>query len=195
MLLDKLKNYNIILGSSSPRRKELLAGLGINFEVSKIDADESYTEDTPTFDISKTIAYNKSLAYDKDLKENDILITADTIVVIGKNVLGKPSDKNEAVKMLKSLSGKKHQVITGVCLRNASSHKLFSSITEVAFRKLTEKEINYYIDNYKPFDKAGSYGVQEWIGFSAITGINGSYYNVMGLPVQVLHTELNKFIG
>lgn len=185
------RNYMIILGSNSPRRKELLAGLGLDFEVKVIDGiSETYPEDTPSCDVAAYIAGRKADAYTDILGENTLVITADTVVIAGDEILGKPADREDARRMLRMLSGRTHQVITGVCLLTSSSRRVFSVTTDVTFKELTDAEIDYYIDNYKPFDKAGAYGIQEWIGYIGVTGLRGSYFNVMGLPVQRIYQEL-----
>ena len=186
--------YKIILASNSPRRRELLAGLGLDFEVHVIKGiSEAYPKDLPVEEIPQFIAHEKASAY--EVKPNELVITADTVVVVddancGSVVLGKPHDTNEARHMLHAISGKTHRVITGVCLTTHNDQRLFGVTTEVTFRKLTDDEIDYYISNYRPFDKAGAYGIQEWIGYIGVTGINGSYFNVMGLPVQRIWQEL-----
>lgn len=185
----------IILGSNSPRRKELLAGLGLDFEVKVIDRiSETYPEDTPSCDVAAYIAGRKADAYTDTLEENTLVITADTVVIAGDEILGKPADREDARRMLRMLSGRTHQVITGVCLLTSSSRRVFSVTTDVTFKELTDVEIDYYIDNYKPFDKAGAYGIQEWIGYIGVTGLCGSYFNVMGLPVQRIYQELQDML-
>ena len=182
----------LILSSNSPRRKELLAGLDIPFEVRVIeDIDESYPDTLPTGEIAEYIAQKKAAAY--EVGNDEVLITADTIVVLDDQILGKPADAEEAKQMLRSLSGKTHHVITGVCLKSRDQQHHFSVISEVTFKTLAEDEISYYVENYKPFDKAGAYGIQEWIGYIGVTGLSGSYFNVMGLPVQRIYEELKKF--
>ena len=182
----------LILSSNSPRRKELLAGLDIPFEVRVIeDIDESYPDTLPTGEIAEYIAQKKAAAY--EVGNDEVLITADTIVVLDDQILGKPADAEEAKLMLRSLSGKTHHVITGVCLKSRDQQHHFSVISEVTFKTLAEDEISYYVENYKPFDKAGAYGIQEWIGYIGVTGLSGSYFNVMGLPVQRIYEELKKF--
>jgi len=187
-------NYKIILASNSPRRKELLRGLDIDFEVRIIpDIDESYPPETLPEDIPAFIARKKADAYKTSIKENELIITADTVVVLDRDILEKPDDKNDAVKMIKRLSGRKHQVITAVVLTTAEKSKEFSVMSTVDFSELTDEEIEYYVEKYKPFDKAGAYGIQEWIGYIGVKGIEGSFYNVMGLPVQRLYRELKIF--
>ena len=185
---------NIVLASNSPRRRELLAGLGIEFEVRVLpDIDESYLADLPVMQIAEYIAHKKASAYLLTMKDNDLVITADTVVIIGNEVLGKPKDEEDAKRMLRLISGKTHQVVTGVCLTTTKQQRHFSVSTDVTFKDLPENEINYYITKYKPFDKAGAYGIQEWIGYVGVTSLNGSYFNVMGLPVQKLWEELKKY--
>ncbi len=185
---------NIVLASNSPRRRELLAGLGIEFEVRVLpDIDESYPADLPVMQIAEYIAHEKASAYLLTMKDNDLVITADTVVIIGNEVLGKPKDEEDAKRMLRLISGKTHQVVTGVCLTTTKLQRHFSVSTDVTFKNLPENEINYYITKYKPFDKAGAYGIQEWIGYVGVTSLNGSYFNVMGLPVQKLWEELKRY--
>lgn len=192
-MLDHLASYHLILASNSPRRRELLAGLGLSFETRVIPGiDESYPEGLSGPDIASYIASAKAAAYRDTLSADDLLITADTIVYIDGRVFGKPHDRDEACAMLRALSGRTHQVITGVTLSTLRQTRTFSVTTEVSFAELTDEEIAYYVDHYRPFDKAGSYGIQEWIGFVGVTGIRGSYFNVMGLPVQRLYQELKK---
>lgn len=181
------------MASNSPRRKELLSGLDIEFEVKVISGiDESYPAELPVKEVAEYIAKKKATPYSTFISENDMVITADTIVVSDGRVMGKPQNADNAFEMLSFLSGKTHQVYTGVCLLTKNTTKSFSVATDVTFRQLTPEEIWYYIDNYKPMDKAGSYGIQEWIGYIGITGINGSYFNVMGLPVQRIHDEIER---
>lgn len=191
-MLDNLKPYRIILGSGSPRRKELLHGLHIPFEVVNIDADETYPSSILGVGIPMFLAEKKAKAYG-DLKADDMLITADTIVWHEGNVLGKPADKNEARKMLQQLAGKTHQVITGVCISTINRKKTFHAVSDVRFAHLNDAEIDFYLEKYQPYDKAGSYGVQEWIGYVGVEHINGSYFNVMGLPIQRLYNELKRW--
>lgn len=180
-----------ILASNSPRRKELLAGLGIDFEVKVMQGiDESYPDGLPMEEIPQYISRKKASAY--SLADDELLITADTIVWVDGEVLGKPKDREDAYGMLRKLSGKTHQVVTGVCLTTRQASHSFASVSNVTFADLSDDEIYYYIDNYRPFDKAGAYGVQEWIGYIGVTKLEGSYFNVMGLPVQRLYSELKK---
>ena len=187
-------NFKIILASNSPRRRELLAGLGLDFEVRVLpDIDESYPETLAALDTAEYIAAKKADAYRSAMAPDELIITADTVVIVGDEVLGKPANDSEARDMLLKISGRTHQVVTGVCLTTQQQSSRFSVRTDVTFKPLTEAEIQYYIEKYKPFDKAGAYGIQEWIGYIGCTGLNGSYYNVMGLPVQRIYTELQKF--
>ena len=187
--------YHIILASNSPRRKELLAGLDIPFDVRVLDGiDESYPDTLPTKEISGFISKKKADAYRQTMKDDELIITADTIVVLGQEVMGKPRDVEEARRMLRALSGKTHQVITGVCITTKARQSDFSVETDVTFKTLTDEEICYYIEHYRPFDKAGAYGIQEWIGHIGVTGMKGSYFNVMGLPVQRIYEALKDFL-
>lgn len=221
-----MKNFRIILASNSPRRKELLAGLDIPFEVKVIQGiDESYPESLPAYDTAQYIAVKKAEAYrplldsavghqesSSDLHETSagienhelLILTADTVVIApsseeqndqeGKGIiLGKPKDAADASRMLEMLSGKTHHVVTGGCITSQEKQRQFSVITEVTFKKLSKNEIDYYVEHYKPFDKAGAYGIQEWIGYIGCTSLKGSYFNVMGLPVQRIYEELKKF--
>ena len=184
----------IVWASNSPRRKELLAGLDIPFEVRVLDnIDESYPETLPTKEIAGYISKKKADAYRQTMADDELIITADTIVVLGQEVMGKPKDDEEARRMLRELSGKTHQVITGVCLTTKDKQSNFSVETDVTFKTLSEEEIDYYVAHYRPLDKAGAYGIQEWIGHIGVTGLNGSYFNVMGLPVQRIYEALKAF--
>ena len=179
----------LILSSNSPRRKELLAGLDIPFEVRVLDGiDESYPADLSSHEVAEYIAQKKASAY--DVSGDEVLITADTVVVLHQEILGKPADADEAKCMLRKLSGHTHHVITGVCLKRYDKLHHFSVTSEVTFKTLSEQEISYYVEHYRPFDKAGAYGIQEWIGYIGVTGLKGSYFNVMGLPVQRIYEEL-----
>ena len=185
--------FNIVLASNSPRRKELLAGLGLDFEVRVIDGiDESYPASLPAAQVAQYIAEKKADAYRATLQPDEMIITADTVVIVGEEILGKPVDEADAVRMLRELSGRTHQVTTGVCLLTSELERRFAVTTDVTFKVLTDDEILYYVTRYKPFDKAGAYGIQEWIGYIGVTGLHGSYYNVMGLPVQRIYSELQK---
>ena len=193
-MLDNLKKYNVILASNSPRRKELLAGLGVQYEIRTLpDVDESYPDTLQGADIPLYIAREKADAYRSMLHAGELMITADTIVWLEGKVLGKPQDREDALHMLQAMSGKTHEVFTGVCLTTTQRQHTFSARTEVRFSTLSEEEITYYVDHFHPMDKAGAYGVQEWIGYIGVEYISGSYYNIMGLPVQRLYRELCKF--
>jgi len=192
-MLDNLKNYRIVLASQSPRRKELLAGLGLEYETRVLpDVDESFPPELIGGDIPMYIAREKAEAYRPSLSADELLITADTIVWLGGTVLGKPVDRDDALRMLGLLSGRTHEVYTGVCLTTIRWQHTFTARTEVRFCPLDEEEITWYVDRYRPFDKAGAYGVQEWIGYVGVEHIAGSYFNIMGLPVQRLYRELKK---
>ncbi len=188
-----LPDYNYILASKSPRRQELLRSLGIEFEVRTKEVEEFFPSGMPKYEIPEYLARLKSEPFLPDLNKGDLLITADTIVYLDGCVLGKPGNASEATEMLQKLSGKEHQVITGVCLTSNTRQKVFHSETNVQFKNLSIEEIQYYIDIFIPFDKAGAYGIQEWIGYIGITHIEGSFYNVMGLPVQQLYEEILQF--
>ena len=185
----------IILASNSPRRRELLAALDIDFTIDTLTSFvETYPQDTPHEKVPELMSRGKSLGFHRPLDADEILVTSDTLVLCGKEILGKPSDRPDAVRMLKLLSGREHQVITAVTIRDFKREKTFSVTSNVFFKQLSDEEIDYYIDTYKPFDKAGAYGIQEWIGYIGITGIEGSFYNVMGFPTQRFHDELLDFI-
>lgn len=191
----KIEKFKITLGSQSPRRRELLSGLDIDFTIEpNKDESESFTEDMVQEEVPEFLARHKSDTFHRELFDNEILITADTLVFCNGEIIGKPSDRNDAYNIIKRLSGNTHRVITGVALRSKGCYRSFSAVTDVTFNELSDEEIYYYIDKYQPYDKAGAYGVQEWIGYVGINSINGSFYNVMGLPVQRLYTELVKFI-
>lgn len=194
-MLENLKKYKVILASNSPRRKELLSGLGINYEVRTLpDVDESYPESLQGADIPLYISKEKADAYRALLQPGELMITADTIVWLDGRVLGKPKDREDALQMLRDMSGRTHEVFTGVCITTTDWQRSFAAQTEVRFAQLTEEEITYYVDRYQPMDKAGSYGVQEWIGFIGVENISGSYFNIMGLPVQRLYRELKAIV-
>ncbi len=187
--------YTFTLASASPRRRELLKGLDIEFTVEPgKDEKEAFSADLPHHAIPEFLARHKSESFHRNLKPGEVLITADTLVFLDEQILGKPRDAREARMMLRALSGRTHTVTTGVALRTSDRIHIFSDTTEVDFKPLSDAEIDYYIEKYRPFDKAGAYGVQEWIGFTGITAIRGSYFNVMGLPVQRLYTELCGFL-
>lgn len=192
--LDKLKRYRIILASASPRRKELLSKLDIDFTVKVLhDVDESFPASQPVVQIPQYISRKKADAYRQKMQENDMVITADTVVAVGRRILGKPKSAEEARVMLKLLSDRYHRVVTGVTIMTAKRTETFATVSRVRFTRLNDEEIDYYISKYKPFDKAGAYGIQEWIGMVGITELNGSYFNVMGLPVQRLYAKLKEF--
>lgn len=192
-MLDNLKKYHIILASNSPRRRELLSGLGVDYEVRTLPGvDESYPDTLSGEDIPVYISREKAAAYLSSIAPDELIITADTIVWLDGRVLGKPADEADACRMLRELSGRTHQVITGVTLSTAAFQKSFAVTSEVEFAPLTEEEITYYVDHYRPLDKAGAYGVQEWIGFIGVRRLSGSYFNVMGLPIQRLYQELKE---
>ena len=185
------KRLKIILASASPRRKELLAGLDLDFKVKVIKGvSESYPESLRAEEVPQYISREKAAAY--QVADDELLLTADTVVVVENTILGKPHDADDARRMLRLISGRTHQVVTGVTLTTAKAQKTFGVTTDVTFRQLTDDEINYYISHYRPFDKAGAYGIQEWIGYIGVTSIHGSYYNVMGLPVQRIYQEIMK---
>lgn len=185
----------IILASNSPRRRELLAGLGYPYEVRVLDGiDESYPETLRGSEVAAYISRVKANAYRATMADDELVITADTIVCLDEKVLGKPADEAEAVAMVRSLSGHNHQVYTGVTIVTAEESSTFVSRTDVTFAALTEEEIQHYVTHYRPMDKAGAYGIQEWIGYIGVERIEGSYFNVMGLPVQRLYTELKKYL-
>lgn len=193
-MLSHLKKYEILLASNSPRRRELLAGLDIDYRVTALpEVDESYPDTLSGEEIPLYISQEKAAAYRRFMKDNTLLITADTIVWLDGKVYGKPRDIADAKAMLQALSGKTHTVITGVTLTSLQKQISFAVSTEVTFSTLGDDEIDYYVEKYRPLDKAGAYGVQEWIGYIGVTGLKGSYYNVMGLPIQRLYTELKKF--
>lgn len=194
LLHERLKPYRLILASQSPRRRELLAGTGLEFQLAeRFECDESYPA-MPLTDVAEYLSRKKSDAYPVELAEADVLLTADTVVIACGEILGKPHSREEAIEMLQKLSGSTHEVVTGVTLRTRRLYRSFSSVSKVRFRPLSREEIEYYVDNYHPMDKAGSYGIQEWIGYVGIEHIDGSFYNVMGLPIQRLYCELDRFI-
>lgn len=189
-----MKAKKIILASNSPRRRELLAGLDISFEVKVIPGiDESYPEDLPAVEVPQYISKAKANAYLGMIDNDTMVITADTVVVLDDEILGKPVDDDDARRILHKLSGKTHQVITGVCLTSLDKQRVFAVTTGVTFKQFTEQEIDYYVSHYHPLDKAGAYGIQEWIGHIGVTALNGSYFNVMGLPVQRIYMEMQDF--
>ena len=194
MILDNLNNFKIILASRSPRRQQLLRDLGLKFDVVIREYIETYPEGLNGEEIAMYVAHEKAVSFRNDISDNEIVIAADTIVWCNNRVLGKPVDLEDAIHILKEISGNIHEVITGVTIFSLSKELTFSDSTKVTFEALSEEEICYYVDEFKPYDKAGAYGIQEWIGLIACSHINGSYFNVVGLPVQKLYKELQKFI-
>jgi len=194
MIIDNLNSYRIILASRSPRRQQLLRDLGLKFDVVIKDYTETFPESLGGDEIAKYVAHEKAVSFKNEISENEIVITADTIVWCNNKVLGKPLNSEDAIRILKEISGNTHEVITGVCLFSSFKEKTFSVSTKVTFDTLSGEEMNFYVDKYKPYDKAGAYGIQEWIGIAACSNIEGSYFNVVGLPVQRLYKELQNFI-
>ena len=190
----KIVDYKIILASNSPRREELLRGIDIDFDVKVLpEIDESYPDNLPLEEIAEFVAIKKSQPYMTSLCEDELLITADTVVLLDGKIYGKPNNHEEAKEMLANLSGNTHRVVSGVCLTTTKKQTSFSVSSDVEFAELTNEEIEYYVKRYLPFDKAGAYGIQEWIGYIGVKHINGSYFNIMGLPIQRLYSELKKF--
>lgn len=195
LLHERLQNYRLMLASHSPRRRELLTGSGLPYTLAPAyEVEEIYPPEIPADEVPEYLSRLKSDAFPRPLEQDEILLTADTVVLSEGRILGKPHGRNDALGMLQALSGRTHTVITGVTIRSARKRTSFSVRSEVSFRPLTAEEIAYYVDAFRPYDKAGSYGIQEWIGYVAIEGIEGSFYNVMGLPIQRVYTELTKFI-
>jgi len=194
MILANLNNFKIILASRSPRRQQLLRDLGLKFDVVIREYIETYPKGLNGEEIARYVAHEKAVSFRNDISDNEIVIAADTIVWCNNRVLGKPVDLEDAIHILKEISGNIHEVITGVTIFSLSKELTFSDSTKVTFEALSEEEICYYVDEFKPYDKAGAYGIQEWIGLIACSHINGSYFNVVGLPVQKLYKELQKFI-
>lgn len=195
MKLDEFNNYRIILASRSPRRQQMLQELGLKFDIIVKEYDETYPEGLNGEEIARYISHGKAALFKNELSEREIVITADTIVWCNNQVLGKPVDRQDAIRILKEISGNTHEVITAVSFLSATKDVTFSDSTKVTFENISDEEIGFYIDNYKPYDKAGAYGIQEWIGIVACSHIDGSYFNVVGLPVQRLYNELIKFIA
>jgi septum formation protein len=193
MLLENLQKYDIILASKSPRRQQLLSDLGLKFRVRSMDIPEEFPDGLGMTEVPVYLAELKAESFRPFLKENQLVITADTIVWLDGKVLNKPADYAEGLKMLRDLSGKKHQVVTGVCLLSAEKKISFYASTDVWFKELSNEEIHFYLENYHPYDKAGAYGIQEWIGYIGINRIEGSFFNVMGLPIQSLYEHLKRF--
>ena len=195
LLQDRLKNYRLILASASPRRRELLADCDLDFVLAeKFECEECYPADLEAEKVAEYLSQLKSNAYPHTLVEGDILLTADTVVILGDKILGKPHSEAEAIEMISSLSGATHKVVTGVTLRTAERTISFSAESKVSFRELDAEEVSYYVEKYRPMDKAGAYGIQEWIGYIGIDGLEGSFYNVMGLPTQRLYTALKELV-
>ena len=193
-MLSNLKNYQIILASKSPRRQELLRGMGVDFEILTKETPENYPADLPLDEVPKYLSLQKSLVFsDEELPADYLLITSDTVVICKGEILGKPKDREDAIRMLKLLSGKTHHVVTGFTVRSAQKTESFAVRSNVTFAQLDAEEIDYYIEHCKPFDKAGAYGIQEWIGYVGISGLEGSFYNVMGLPTRKLYQCLKGF--
>ena len=195
MIIDNLNNYRIILASRSPRRQQLLRELGLKFDVVIKEYTETYPEGLVGEAIARYVAHEKAISFKNEISDNEIVITADTIVWCNKKVLGKPLNSEDAIKMINEISGTTHEVITGVCLFSSLKENIFSVSTKVTFDKLSAEEISFYVDKFEPYDKAGAYGIQEWIGIAACSHIEGSYFNVVGLPVQRLYRELQLFIS
>jgi len=187
------QNWNIILASQSPRRKQLLEQLGYSFTQKSKGTDEDFSAEMPKREVAEYLSNKKAAAFENEIQPNDLIIASDTIVLIENEILNKPADNKEAFEMISKLSGKQHEVITGVCLKSAKKTVSFSVSTTVFFKKLKEEEINYYINQYKPFDKAGAYGIQEWIGLIGVDKIEGSFYNVMGFPAKLVYEAIEKF--
>ena len=193
-MLSNLKKYQVILASKSPRRQELLRGMGVDFSILTKETDESFPPEMPLEEVPKYLSLQKSLAFNEDeLPADYLLITSDTVVICEGEMLGKPKDKADAVRMLRLLSGKTHHVVTGVTVRSAEKTESFAVRSNVTFATLDDEEIDYYIEHCKPYDKAGAYGIQEWIGYVGISGLEGSFYNVMGLPTRKLYGVLKAF--
>jgi septum formation protein len=191
-----LKGKKIILGSHSPRRQELLSGLGIDFTVDTLNTfEEVFPQDIPHSQVPAVMSEGKSFGFHRPLEQDEILLTSDTMVLCGSKMMGKPHSPEEAASMLRALSGRWHEVVTAITLRDCNRHLTASDTARVHFRELTEEEISYYIERYRPFDKAGAYGIQEWIGYVGITGIEGSFFTIMGLPVHLVYSSLLEFIG
>ena len=193
-MLSNLNKYHIILASKSPRRQELLRGMGVDFEILTKETDERFPSDMPLDEVPKYLSLQKSLAFaDEELPADYLLITSDTVVICEGEILGKPKDREDAARMLQMLSGKTHHVVTGVTVRSAEKTESFAVRSNVTFAELDDEEIDYYIEHCKPYDKAGAYGIQEWIGYVGISGLEGSFYNVMGLPTRKLYGVLKAF--
>ena len=193
MSLAAFKKYKLVLASKSPRRQELLRSLGVAFEVRTKEIEEIFPDTLQREEVARYLAQLKANAFTEELAPGELIITSDTTVCLGDQILNKPQDRNEAISMLQSLSGKSHQVITAVCLKTLEKAVVFHESTTVHFKTLSRAEIEYYVDHYQPYDKAGSYGIQEWIGYVGIKGIEGDYFNVVGLPVHALYHQISQF--
>lgn len=193
-MLENLDKYDVILASKSPRRQELLAGMGVKFRVMTCDVVEDYPSSLPAVDVPAFLSRKKASAFEKnELPENYLVIASDTVVIIDNQILGKPKDADDATRMLRLLSGRTHKVVSGVTIKTKDVTETFSAVSDVTFNILNDNEIHFYIEKYRPFDKAGAYGVQEWIGYIGVSAVKGSFYNVMGLPTQMLYQTLKKF--
>lgn len=193
-MLENLDKYDVILASKSPRRQELLAGMGVKFRVMTRDVVEDYPSSLPAVDVPAFLSRKKASAFEiNELPENYLVIASDTVVIIDNQILGKPKDTDDATRMLRLLSGRTHQVVSGVTIKTKDVTETFSAVSDVTFNILNDNEIHFYIEKYRPFDKAGAYGVQEWIGYIGVSAVKGSFYNVMGLPTQMLYQTLKKF--
>ena len=193
-MLENLDKYDVILASKSPRRQELLAGMGVKFRVMTRDVVEDYPSSLPAVDVPAFLSRKKASAFEiNELPENCLVIASDTVVIIDNQILGKPKDTDDATRMLRLLSGRTHKVVSGVTIKTKDVTETFSAVSDVTFNILNDNEIHFYIEKYRPFDKAGAYGVQEWIGYIGVSAVKGSFYNVMGLPTQMLYQTLKKF--
>lgn len=193
-MLENLEKYDVILASKSPRRQELLAGMGIKFRVMTRNVVEDYPSSLPAVDVPAFLSRKKASAFEiNELPENYLVIASDTVVIIDNQILGKPKDADDATRMLRLLSGQIHKVVSGVTIKTKDVTETFSAVSDVTFNILNDNEIHFYIEKYRPFDKAGAYGVQEWIGYIGVSAVKGSFYNVMGLPTQMLYQTLKKF--
>ncbi len=193
-MLENLDKYDVILASKSPRRQELLAEMGVKFRVMTRDVVEDFPSSLPAADVPAFLSRKKAAAFEKnELPENHLIIASDTVVIIDNQILGKPKDADDATRMLRLLSGKTHEVVSGVTIKTKDITETFSAVSDVSFNTLNDNEIRFYIEKYHPFDKAGAYGVQEWIGYIGVSAVKGSFYNVMGLPTQMLYQTLKKF--
>lgn len=193
MIIDDIKDYKLILASGSPRRQQLMQDAGLAFEIRIKDTAETYPADLDIMKVPEYLSKLKAAPFQDELLKNELLVTADTVVCLHAEILGKPANREHALEILQKLSGNKHTVVTGVCLTTTQKQYCFSAFTDVYFRSLSEDELVYYVDTFKPFDKAGAYGIQEWMGYVGIERIDGSFYNVMGLPIQQLYNVLKNW--